>query len=421
MKTKVVIAMMCGILAISSTTACGGAKETVAEVATTAETIEESEEDVKAAEEAAAKEAEKEEAYETGRACLYGLDGQKVDLETAYNSFEKALELGKTEANFYLGVMYDWESYPEQDYEKARAYYEAAGENPYAYVALGFNYYYGQGVAVDQEKGKEYFDKAIALGCMDGYFGLGEIAYEQGDYTAAIQNYEMAAEKGTELLYITNAERIIANSYLIGVGVEQDCAKAVEWYEKAAEMGDTDSMATLGYAYANGDKGLEQDYIKAAEWLEKAAEKGNTYAMSGIGYMYQNGLGVETDYAKAVEWYEKGAEMGDTDSMTYLGYAYANGDKGLEQDYIKAAEWLEKAAEKGNTYAMSGIGYMYQNGLGVETDYAKALEWYEKAAEMGDATAMYNIGHIYENGLGVDQDAEKAAEWYAKAEEAAEN
>lgn len=353
--------LLCGILAISSMTACGGAKETVAEVAATAEATEESEEDTKAAEEAAAKEAEEkaaeeaaakeaeaEEAYETGRASLYGLDGQEIDLETAYNSFEKALELGKTEANFYLGVMYDWESYPEQDYEKARAYYEAAGENPYAYVALGFNYYYGQGVAVDQEKGKEYFDKAIALGCMDGYFGLGEIAYEQGDYTAAIQNYEMAAEKGTELLYITNAERIIANSYLIGVGVEQDCAKAVEWYEKAAEMGDTDSMATLGYAYANGDKGLEQDYIKAAEWFEKAAEKGNTYAMLGIGYMYQN-------------------------------------------------------------------------GLGVETDYAKALEWYEKAAEMGDATAMYNIGHIYENGLGVDQDAEKAAEWYAKAEEASEN
>lgn len=337
------MALLCGILAISSMTACGGAKETVAEVATTAETIEESEEDVKAAEEAAAKEAEKEEAYENGRACLYGLDGQKVDLETAYNSFEKALELGKTEANFYLGVMYDWESYPEQDYEKARAYYEAAGENPYAYVALGFNYYFGQGVEADQEKGKEYFDKAIALGCMDGYFGLGEIAYEQGDYTAAIQNYEMAAEKGTELLYITNAEGIIANSYLIGVGVEQDCAKAVEWYEKAANQGNLGAMRTLGHIYYVGD-GVEQDYVKAMEWYEKGAEMGDIASMEGIGSMYQNGLGVETDCAKALEWYEKAAEMGDAFAMYLIGYTYENG-LGVDQDAEKAAEWYAKAEE----------------------------------------------------------------------------
>ena len=83
--------------------------------------------------------------------------------EDAYHSFEKALELGKTEANFYLGVLYDWEGYPERDYEKSRQYYEAAGENPLAYVALGFNYMYGQGVEESPEKGKEYFDHAIGM------------------------------------------------------------------------------------------------------------------------------------------------------------------------------------------------------------------------------------------------------------------
>ncbi len=46
------------------------------------------------------------------------------DLEAAYNYFEKALELGNKEANFYLGILYDWESYPEQDYEKAKEWAE---------------------------------------------------------------------------------------------------------------------------------------------------------------------------------------------------------------------------------------------------------------------------------------------------------
>ena len=119
MKRKLVAVLLCGILSISTLSACGSTKETDAE---TTNTVEETDEE-------AAKEVEAEEAYEAGRACLYGLDGQKKDLEAAYNYFEKALELGKTEANFYLGVLYDWESYPEQDYEKAKEWidkYEAA-------------------------------------------------------------------------------------------------------------------------------------------------------------------------------------------------------------------------------------------------------------------------------------------------------
>lgn len=45
---------------------------------------------------------------------------------------------------------------------------------------MGYNYCYGRGVDADQEKGKEYFDNAIALGCMDGYYGLGQIAFDEG-------------------------------------------------------------------------------------------------------------------------------------------------------------------------------------------------------------------------------------------------
>ena len=61
---------------------------------------------------------------------------------------------------------------------------------------MGYNYCYGRGVDADQEKGKEYFDNAIALGCMDGYYGLGQIAFDEGDYATAMEDYEMAAENG---------------------------------------------------------------------------------------------------------------------------------------------------------------------------------------------------------------------------------
>lgn len=81
--------------------------------------------------------------YETGRNCLYGLDGQEIDYNAAYTNFESSLEQGKTEANFYLGLLNQWYAYPETDFEKAKAYYEAVEENPYAQLALGFMYYWG--------------------------------------------------------------------------------------------------------------------------------------------------------------------------------------------------------------------------------------------------------------------------------------
>ena len=364
MKRKLVAVLLCGILAISTLAACGSTKET--DVATK-NTVEESDEE-------AAK-----EAYEAGQACLYGLDGQKKDLEAAYNYFEKALELGKTEANFYLGVLYDWESYPEQDYEKARAYYEAAGENPYAYVSLGFNNYYGQGGEVNKEKGKEYFEKAIALGCNDGYLGLGDIAKSEEDYAAAMENYNLVIENGTESLYVRTAMRDIALLYRGGLGVEQDQTKAMEWYEKAAEQGDATSMIAIAVLYRDG-LGVEQDGTKAIEWFEKAAEAGISECYRWIGLMYYYGNGVEQDYTKALELFEKGVEQEDAESMFMLGYMYYEGN-GVEQDYTKALELFEKGAELGNVDSMGMLAVMYYYGNGVEQNHEKAMEWSEKVEE----------------------------------------
>lgn len=267
MKRKVIVVLLSGMLVGAALTACGSTEEAGSSAATVSE---ESEEDAEALEEAmqkeaAEKEAKAEECYAAGRAYLYGLDGKEKDLEAAFNSFEEAVDLGKEEANFYMGLLYDWESYPLQDYKQARAYYEAAGENPLAYISLGYNYYYGQGVETDQEKGKEYFDKAVALGCIDGYIGLGTVASDEGDYAAAMEDYKKAAEQGTEPVYIQTALIDVAGLYRDGLGVEQDGTQAIEWYEKAVEAGKSSGYNYIGVMYENGN-GVEQDYAKAMEW-----------------------------------------------------------------------------------------------------------------------------------------------------------
>ena len=391
MKKKIITVSTIFVVAIGTLSACGNTAQNSTEETEqvmTEPNAEEVEAAKQAEEEAAAKAAEeeakklKEEAndcYEAGRSFLYGLDGQTVDYAAAYENFEQALEKGKTEANFYLGALYDWYSYPEQDLEKARAYYEAAGDNPYAQISLGFLYLYGQGVEADSAKAQELVDAVIAAGNAKGYYLKASLAYNEKDYATAFDYYQKVSE-GQEPLYIASA------------------------------------MHHMAYMYENG-LGVEQDYTKAMEWYNKEAELGNSSAMNNIGWLYENGLGVEQDYAKAMEWYEKAAELGNIDGTYNIGLLYYKGE-GVEQDYAKAMEWWEKAVESGDAQAANDIGMLYYRGMGVEQDYVKAMEWWEKAAELGDAHAMYNIGWLYESGLGVEQDSAKAKEWYDKAAEA---
>ena len=80
-------------------------------------------------------------------------------------------------------------------------------------------------------------------------------------------------------------------------------------------------MSNLGLLYDNG-LGVAQDYAKAREWYEKAADKGDANAMASLGLLYHNGQGVAQDYAKAREWYEKAADKGDADAMVNLGLLF---------------------------------------------------------------------------------------------------
>ncbi|SPX40668.1 Sel1 domain-containing protein [Haemophilus influenzae] len=50
--------------------------------------------------------------------------------------------------------------------------------------------------------------------------------------------------------------------------------EAMKWYRKAAEQGDTNAQALLGFAYLLG-KGVQVNKSLAKEWLGKACNNGN--------------------------------------------------------------------------------------------------------------------------------------------------
>jgi TPR repeat protein len=274
-------------------------------------------------------------------------------VETAYNNFLTAQQLGSVEANFYLGALYDWYSYPTQDFAIAKAYYEVCGDNPNAQISLAILYNNGQGVVQDKTKALSMCQSLVNKGYVDAYLGLASIAKDNGDYATAFNYYAKVANEGSEPLYVASA------------------------------------MNSIGYMYNYG-QGVSIDYAKAMEWYTKSANLGNNYAMNNIGYMYNHGQGVSIDYAKAMEWYLKVANLGNANAMNNIGAMYEAGE-GVSRDYAQAMEWFTKAANLGNAIAMNNIGAMYCNGEGVTKDMSKAVEWWQKAAALGEKNAINNL------------------------------
>ncbi|HHF4548635.1 TPA: tetratricopeptide repeat protein, partial [Haemophilus influenzae] len=60
-----------------------------------------------------------------------------------------------------------------------------------------------------------------------------------------------------------------------GLGIKQDYFKAVKWHRKAAEQGDADAQAILGFLYLLGERGVQVNKSLAKEWFGKACDNGN--------------------------------------------------------------------------------------------------------------------------------------------------
>lgn len=85
-------------------------------------------------------------------------------------------------------------------------------------------------------------------------------------------------------------------------GAPQDYEKAVRWFRKAAEQGDSDAQTNLGSLYLLGDR-IPQDYTEALKWLRAAADQGHPFAQTKLGIMYEKGRGVPQDYVQAHMWF----------------------------------------------------------------------------------------------------------------------
>ncbi|CCJ29309.1 unnamed protein product, partial [Pneumocystis jirovecii] len=227
----------------------------------------------------------------------------------------------------------------------------------------------------------------------DGTFGL-PIDHKQA-YTLY---YSASKYKHSQSIYRT------AVCLEIGMGVKKNQEKAVQYYQKAASLGNVKAMYKIGIILLNGLLKQTKNPKKAIFWLKKASEladEENPHALHELAILYEKdneGICIVTrDEKHSFELYTKAAHLMYPPSQVRLAYAYEHGVLGCDVDPKKSITWYSRAAEKGNPDAELGLSGWYLTGAeGVlEQSDREAYLWAKKAAEKGKGLVRA-IERLYE-------------------------
>ncbi|KAJ5772321.1 Tetratricopeptide-like helical [Penicillium odoratum] len=208
-----------------------------------------------------------------------------------------------------------------------------------------------------------------------------------------------------------------------GGGTKRDPFKAVQWYKRAASLGDTPAMYKMGMIHLKGLLGQARSPREGISWLKRAAERAdeeNPHALHELALMYQTASGNDSivrDEAYASQLFHQAAELGYKFSQFRLGTAYEYGLMGCTPDNRMSIIWYTRAAAQGehqSELALSGWYLTGSEGVLQQSD-TEAYLWARKAAVAGLAKAEYAMGYFTEVGIGAAANLDDAKRWYWRA------
>ena len=185
-------------------------------------------------------------------------------------------------------------------------------------------------------------------------------------YQKLLRNIERWNNEKAELFY--RAGRNLEHSKNI-----DDQKKAIELFEKSAEMGLAEAQSKMAYYYKNGKKDiLGKDLKEAFKWGSKAYGQGCREAASLMGTLSDQ-MG---DNAEFIRYHQEAAEKGWKFSQFKIGESYYKGI--IEGDIITAIFWLKKAADQKQPNAQELLGDILLKDF---REQDLAIDYYNKAKE----------------------------------------
>lgn len=269
--------------------------------------------------------------------------------------------------------------------------------------------------------------KLVHAGYPDAMFYLAD-CYGQGllglpvEPKEAFQLYQSAGKQG----HAQSAYRVAVCCELgheEGGGTKRDPFKAVQWYKRAAALGDTPAMYKMGMILLKGLLGQPKNPREGISWLKRAAERAdeeNPHALHELGLLYENATSndiIVRDVEYAKQLFHQAAELGYKFSQFRLGVAYEYGQLNCPVDARQSIIWYTRAAAQGehqSELALSGWYLTGAEGILQQSD-TEAYLWARKAASAGLAKAEYAMGYFTEVGIGVPSNLDDAKRWYWRA------
>jgi TPR repeat protein len=184
----------------------------------------------------------------------------------------------------------------------------------------------------------------------------------------------------------------LSKSYSIGIGVEKDEAKALSLLQKAAAMGDGNSIINLAIVHLQGRFGLAKNPDEAIKLIQRLADSG-TYPPAGVlmGQIIANRerkftAESATYFSPAVEKLERLARQDSAEARFILANCYRFG-LGVTKDPAKTFELYRKAADHNLIAAIAQAGIALANGTGADKNVAEGRKFLERASAMGSDEA----------------------------------
>lgn len=196
--------------------------------------------------------------YRIGKMHCYGL-GTEQDYTEAFKWFEESAELKNKYAQYSLGNLYYYGKGVEQSYDKAFEWYMRSSNmgQPYAAYAVAQMYANGETVEKDEVQAQNYYKQALA----------------------GFQKLEADEQADDNLFYK------IGRMHMYGLGTEKNTEKALDYFMRAAELGNTNAKRSMAWEYILG-KNIEQDIDKGIKLLAELAEGGDEYAKATLQHIH---------------------------------------------------------------------------------------------------------------------------------------
>lgn len=281
-----------------------------------------------------------------------------------------------------------------------------SGKDPVADYYMGRMRLYGYGQIKNNSIALRYFTQAGEKGVLPAQQLLARYyLLEEKDLEKALYWFKKSADAGD-----TPSQMYCAAAYMFGLGTKKNPDVARRYYIDAAKSGNAIAQYTLG-AYFLDSRDQNQKKLGVI-WLTKAAEKDDVNALAKLGELYAFGTVVAQDKEKAIELLLKAVEQHSLAAMITLGeLAIKNGQTNI------GVEWLTKAANTHDSRAEFLLGRLFSDPKSAVYNPQSGFMWTLQAAQNGSKEAQQALAQLYKEGKGVDANLQLAEQWALKAKD----